>query len=197
MIFDTGRNGDGIVRLMTINPDGSDEQDLRVAGQQPSWAPDNERFVYRGCDFYGNGCGLRLGVAVAVKPWETGNNLLGAVVEDGQAAHPDWSPISDEIVYQSPVSGSWDLYLVSVEGGEPQQLTADGGVEGLPAWSPDGQWIAYVSYDGAIWSLRLISRDGADDRLLFAYDGGLYALPAVAEPYGVRDWLDEQISWSK
>jgi Tol biopolymer transport system component len=198
LIFDTGRDGgDDLIRIMTINPDGSDEGDLRLAGQQPSWAPDNERFVYRGCDFYGNGCGLRLGLAVAVKPWETGHNLLGAVLEDPEASHPDWSPVSDEIVYQSPQSGSWDLYLINADGSNQRALTTAAGLEGLPTWSPDGQWLAYVASDGATWSLRIISREGTADRLLFNYDGGFYALPKVVEPYGPRDWLDEQISWSR
>ena len=197
LIFDTGRNGDDIIRIMTINPDGSNEEELRIAGQQPSWAADNNRFVYRGCDFYGNGCGIRLAQAIAVKPWEAGSNLGPVVVEDSQASHPDWSPVADEIVYQSPSKGSWDLYVIDLDGVNPRQLTTDFGLEGLPAWSPDGQWVAYVAFDGAIWSLRLVSRDGLDERLLFTYDGGFYALPKVVEPYGVRDWLDEQISWSR
>ena len=54
-----------------------------------------------------------------------------------------------------------------------------------------------MAYDGLAWSLRIASRDGRDDRLLFTYDGGFYAIPKVVEPYGARDWLDEQISWSR
>ncbi|MDX1524174.1 MAG: hypothetical protein R3264_21265, partial [Anaerolineae bacterium] len=162
-----------------------------------SWAPDNTRFVYRGCDFYGNECGIRVAQATAAKAWETGNNQLGLVVGDGQASHPDWSPVADEIVYQSPESGSWDLYLVNIDGSNQRRLTTDAGLEGLPVWSPDGQWVAYVSFDGTTWSLRAISRDGQNDRLLFTYDGGIYALPKAIDPYGNRDWLDEQISWSR
>ena len=86
LIFDTARHGDGITRIMTISPDGGNEEDLRIAGQQPSWAPDNKRFVYRGCDFYGNACGLRIGLAVGAKAWETGNNMLGEIVVDSQAS---------------------------------------------------------------------------------------------------------------
>ncbi len=197
LLFDTGRNGDGITRLMSIYTDGSGEEELRIAGQQPSWAPDNERFVYRGCDLNGNGCGLRLGLAIPAKAWEVGHNMLGAVVEDQEASHPDWSPVSDEIVYHSSKNGSWDLYIVNADGSELRQLTDDPGLEGLPVWSPDGQWVAYVAYDGVTWSLRLISRDGQEERLLFTYDGGLYKIPKVVDPYGSRDWLDEQISWSR
>lgn len=197
LLFDTGRNDDGITRLMLIYADSSGEEELRIAGQQPSWAPDGERFAYRGCDLSGNACGIRLGLAFPVKSWEVGNNMLGVVVEDVEASHPDWSPVSDEIVYHSPKNGSWDLYIANADGSGLRRLSDDPGLEGLPAWSPDGQWIAYVSFDGVNWSLRVVSRDGSDDRLIFVYDGGVYKIPKVVDPYGSRDWLDEQISWSR
>ncbi|MBN1217715.1 MAG: PD40 domain-containing protein [Anaerolineae bacterium] len=197
ILFDSGRNGDGIIRLMLINADGSGEEELRLAGQQPSWAPDNQRLVCRGCDLTGNRCGLWLAMAAPVKSWEVGHNLIAPVIEEPEAAQPDWSPMADEIVYQSPVSGSWDLYLINADGSDRRQLTNSPGVEGLPSWSPDGRWIAYVNHDGQNWSLRVISRNGTDDRLIFVYDGGMYALPKAVEPYGQRDWLNEQISWSQ
>jgi hypothetical protein len=71
LLFDTGRNGDDIIRILLINADGSSEEDLRIAGQQPAWAADNDRFVYRGCDVTGNRCGLWLARAIPAKPWET------------------------------------------------------------------------------------------------------------------------------
>lgn len=197
LLFDTGRNGDGIIRILTINADGSGEEDLRIAGEQPSWAPDNDRFVFRGCDVTGNRCGLWLARAIPAKPWETGFNLLGPVIEEPAAAHPDWSPVSEQIVYQSPVSGSWDLYVINADGSGKRQLTTDPAVEGLPAWSPDGQWIAYVSDVGGNWGIWLNRADGSERRQLFAYDGGIYSLPEAGDPYGTRDWLNEQTSWSK
>jgi Tol biopolymer transport system component len=196
ILFDSGRNGDNITRILFFYADGSNEEELQIAGQQPSWAPDNQRFVYRGCDVTGNRCGLWLARATPLKPWEAGANLIGPLLEESEAAQPDWSPVADEIVYQSPISGSWDLYLINANGTNKRQLTTAAGVEGLPAWSPDGQWIAYVSHDGLNWHLRVISRDGAIDRHLFTYDGGFYAIPTAIEPYGPRDWLDEQISWA-
>jgi hypothetical protein len=197
LLFDTGRNGDGIIRILLINADGSGEEDLRIAGQQPSWAPDNARFVYRGCDLTGNRCGLWLARAIPAKPWETGFNMLGPVLEEPEAAHPDWSPVGDQIVYQSSLGGSWDLYVINADGSGKRQLTSDAGIEGLPAWSPDRQWIAYLSDAGGNWGIWLIRADGSERRQLFAYDGGIYKIPKVVEPYFTRDWLDEQISWSK
>ena len=197
ILFDSGRASDGIIRIFATSPDGLREEDLRIAGQFPSWAADNQRFVYRGCDLTGNHCGLWLANATEVASWDAGKNMIGPVLEDSQATHPDWSPVSDEIVYQSPVSGSWDLYLINANGSGQRQLTVNPGIEGLPHWSPDGQWIAYVSFDGQNWSLHITNTEGTDDRLVFTYDGGIYALPQAAEPYGVRDWLDEQISWAQ
>ncbi len=197
VLFDSGRNGDGITRLLFFYADGSGEEELQIAGQQPSWAPDNERLVYRGCDPTGNRCGLWLARAIPLKPWEAGANIIGLLLEEPEAAHPDWSPVADEIVYQSPVSGSWELYLINPDGSNKRQLTNTGASKGLPAWSPDGQWIAYVASDGTAWNLRIINRAGSIDRRLFTYDGGFYALPTAVEPYNARDWLDEQISWSR
>lgn len=197
LLFDTSRNGDGITRILLINADGSDEEDLRIAGQQPSWAPDNERFVYRGCDVSGNRCGLWLAKALPAKPWETGFNLLGPVLQEAAAAHPDWSPVSEQIVYQSPAGGSWDVYTIKADGSGQRQLTDEASIEGLPVWSPDGQWLAYLADAGGTWGIWIMRADGTERQQLFSYDGGSYTLPAIAEPYNVRDWLDEQISWSK
>jgi hypothetical protein len=200
ILFDTGRDPDGIIRIMLVNADGTNERDLRIAGQHPSWASDGQRFVYRGCDLTGNRCGLWLAYAAPVQSWETGNNMIEPVVLDEQAAHPDWSPVSDQVVYQSPKGGSWDLYTVSTSSTAsqmtPQQLTHDPAIEGLPSWSPDGQWIAYLSNAGGNWGIWMIRADGSGRQLLFAFDGGIFT-PRPVEPYGQRDWIDEQISWSK
>jgi TolB protein len=188
LIFDSSRNGDGITRIYTINPDGDAEQDLRLAGQQPSWAPDNNRFVMRACDFTGNRCGLWIADAA-------GNRLQPALEYD-RAAHPDWSPLDEQIVYQSPENGSWDLFVINADGSDKRQLTDGEGIEGLPAWSPDGQWIAYLSNQGGGWQIEIIRADGTNQQLVFPFDGGIFR-PSAVEPYGVRDWIDEQISWSK
>jgi Tol biopolymer transport system component len=73
-------------------------------------------------------------------------------------------------------------------------LTTGPAVEGLPAWEPNGQWVAYLSNEGGNWGIWLIPAGGGPTRQLFAFDGGQFS-PQALEPYGVRDWLDEQISW--
>ncbi|MDM8518866.1 hypothetical protein QUF64_02370 [Anaerolineales bacterium HSG6] len=204
IIFDTARNGDGVTRIMFMyanttgeDPRGPHAEDLRIAGQFPSWAPDNEQFVYRGCDLTGNQCGLWIGQARPVFAADTGTNMLNVVVEGSELTHPDWSPISDQIAYQNPVDGNWDIYVINADGTEPRRLTDDSHTEGLPTWAPDGSWIAYLSDAGGSWSIWIMRSDGTEKQLLFAYDGGNYTPFVAVHPYGSRSWIDEQISWSK
>ncbi len=197
LLFDTARLGDGITRIMALSADGQREDTLRIAGQQPSWAPDNDRFVYRGCDLTGNRCGLWLGRALPVEAWDVGVNMLGPLLQEPEAAHPDWSPLGDEIVFQSPVAGSWDLAVIRADGSGRRPLTSDPASEGLPVWSPDGRWVAYLSDTGGNWGIWLMPADGSAAPVrLFAFDGGSFS-PQAVPPYGSRSWLDEQLSWSR
>jgi Tol biopolymer transport system component len=195
IIFDTARLGDRVHRIMLMNADGTNEVDPYLIGQQPAWGPDGQRFIYRGCDASGNRCGLWTANAVEAKPWDGGKNMIAPVVLDDRAAHPDWSPAADKVVYQSTEAGGWDLFIINLDGSGKQRLTSDAAIEGLPRWSPDGQWIAYLSNSGGNWGIWIIRADGSGQRQLFAFDGGGFS-PAPVEPYGQRDWLDEQISWS-
>ncbi len=204
LLFDTTRNGDGITRIMFMysdttgeNDDDQKAADLRIAGQHPSWANDNDRFVYRGCDVTGNRCGLWLAQALPVEAWDLGINMLGPIIEEPQASQPDWSPVSEQIAYNAPIDGNWDIYSINADGSNQQRLTTDISTEGLPTWSPDGQWLAYLSDSGGSWGIWLMRPDGSDRRLLFAYDGGQYTLPREVSPYGSRNWYDEQLSWSQ
>ena len=59
--------------------------------------------------------------------------------------HPRWSPDGKQILFSSTRSGSQQLWVVGIDGGEAQQVTnistgADNGI-----WSPDGKKIAFVS----------------------------------------------------
>jgi hypothetical protein len=56
---------------------------------------------------------------------------------------PALSPDRTRIVFSSNRGGTYDLYLMDADGGNPRRLTTDPGNEGEPAWTPDGSRIIY------------------------------------------------------
>ncbi len=88
--------------------------------------------------------------------------LLGAEggtprqITDGPYDHgtPVWTPDSKQLVFSANRREDRDdqprnseLYVVSVGGGEPRQLTDRYGPDGSPAVSRNGKWLAWTGYD--------------------------------------------------
>jgi len=59
------------------------------------------------------------------------------------AGQPTWSPDSKQLLFVRPVDGRAQLFLLSLEGGEPIQLTRFKYGTGSPCWSPDGKKIIF------------------------------------------------------
>src|ERR1700756_659283 len=59
------------------------------------------------------------------------------------ALRPAWSPDAKEVVFTTNLTGRFNLWKVSAEGGWPIQLTRSDDYQDHPAWSPDGQFIVY------------------------------------------------------
>jgi dipeptidyl aminopeptidase/acylaminoacyl peptidase len=204
IIFATQRESDRRWRMRTVRPDepsDKDEQDesdkketaigrddrQSLYGEDPSWAPDDWRFVYRGCDPTGNRCGLWV--------MTLDGKVIFPILEDASASDPDWSPNGERIVFRASSGGWWNLWAINADGSGLARLTDDPAVDALPVWSPDGEWIAFLSDLGGNWGIYIMRADGSERRLVFAFDGGSHTPPDRAE-YGPRSWADEQLSWS-
>jgi dipeptidyl aminopeptidase/acylaminoacyl peptidase len=62
--------------------------------------------------------------------------------------HPRWSPDGKHIAFESSRSGSPQIWVIALGGGEARQLTQISTGASSPVWSPDGKYIAFTS---AVW----------------------------------------------
>jgi Tol biopolymer transport system component/predicted Ser/Thr protein kinase len=76
-----------------------------------------------------------------------------------QAFLPYWSPDGKQIAFMGLAPDRhWHIFLMSAEGGSPQQLTSGERDEGNPSWSPDGTSLAYAEQYGPVHVLNLGTR---------------------------------------
>ncbi len=66
-------------------------------------------------------------------------------VTDPRDGYPDISPDGKYIVFQSNRSGTWQLWLVEMDGSVLRRLTQTDANDTMPVWSPDGSKIMFVS----------------------------------------------------
>ena len=77
-------------------------------------------------------------------------------------------------------AGSYDLYLMDADGGNPRRLTTDPGNEGEPIWTPDGSRIVYTATPkGGQPQLHALRPDGNPAQALTAGPGGNHS-PTVS-----------------
>jgi len=88
-------------------------------------------------------------------------NLTRLTFAEGLQTHATWSPDGRSIAYTSDQAGNYDIWVQSVGGGDPVQLTRSPAQDTEPSWSPDGRSIVFRS-----------ERDG----------GGLFVIPALGGP---------------
>ncbi len=74
-----------------------------------------------------------------------------------QCGLPRWSPDGRQVAFSAETPGqSWKTYVVSAEGGAPEQLLPGPGEELDPSWSPDGHSIVF---GGDVLSVRASQED--------------------------------------
>jgi TolB protein len=57
-----------------------------------------------------------------------------------------WSPDGKTLAFVGRRDGEWDIYTISVGGGEERRLTTCRGLDDGPDYAPDGQFIYYNSF---------------------------------------------------
>ncbi|HYN69662.1 MAG TPA: hypothetical protein VEX41_05585 [Candidatus Eisenbacteria bacterium] len=145
--------------IWLVRPDGAGARQLTGAGQNAqaaSWSPDSQALAF----IAGAGEATDIHVATVTEAGLAGDRTLAA--DPANDWGPAWSPDGSRIAFTSNRSGNEEIWIVGVDGSEPNRLTDDPGGDWVPAWSPDGARIAFVSDRGGdveVWSM---AADGTD-----------------------------------
>ncbi len=99
-------------------------------------------------------------------PIEGGTPQL--VTQNGPSYWHGWSPDGQRLCYVAGRENSADfnIYSISVDGGEEQQLTSTPGLDDGPEYSPDGESIYYNSYQTGMMQIWRMNVDGSEQTQL-------------------------------
>jgi DNA-binding winged helix-turn-helix (wHTH) protein/Tol biopolymer transport system component len=102
-------------------------------------------------------------------------NLTRLTYGAGLQTDVSWSPDGRRVAYAWNRDGNFDIWVQSIDGGDPMRVTSSSADETQPAWSPDGQ--------------RLVLRSEDDGGGLFTVDFKGGPVRRIA-PYGRRPaWM--------
>ena len=70
------------------------------------------------------------------------------------AFYPSISPDGETVYFSSRHSGGYEIYSISVHGGDAEKLTNNIGSLYAPELSPDGEWIIFTNHGNGLWLMR-------------------------------------------
>ncbi len=144
------------VHIVAAN--GGDPIKLVDGSMQPSWSPDSQRLVFKGCE--GPTCGLYL-----MNIDGSGKVRLTTTADD---AMPAWSPDGKKVAFACKAIGeTWDVCTVNIDGSDRKSLTANNPENDVnPAWLPDSSGIVFLSARQSKWEIWVMDADGSGQRKL-------------------------------
>jgi len=82
-------------------------------------------------------------------------------------SYPTWTPDGGQILYESAVTGNWEIWMMDREGlqdagGDLQRLTSNQHLDRTPSLSPDGRSIVFISDRDGDYEVFRMNRDGTD-----------------------------------
>jgi serine/threonine protein kinase len=145
------------------------------------WSDDN-RLIFQGCaDWLGQSgeCGIWAADAATLEPVRlTSNGGLPTDAKNGL------------LTYMLAEDGDWEIYLLSLSGGEPVKLTDNTSQDGLAAIAPDGQSLAYVSDESGNWAVWTVTLSDRQKQKWFDLDPQRGTID-------VNSWSEERMSWTQ
>jgi serine/threonine protein kinase len=154
---------------------------VKIVGNNIIWSDDN-RLVFQGCADWleqAGECGIWATNADAVDPVRlTSTSGLPLDAKNGL------------LTYMLAEDGDWDIYLVSLAGGQPLKLTNNNSQDGLAAIAPDGQSVAYVSNESGNWAVWTVTLSDNQKQKWFDLDPQRGTID-------LNMWAEERMSWTQ
>jgi Tol biopolymer transport system component len=97
---------------------------------------------------------------IYILPFEGGGPVL--VTENGPSYLHGWSPDGKRLAYCAERGGQYDIYTISVNGGQESQLTSLPGLDDGPEYSPSGQHIWFNSTRSGLMQIWRMDADGSN-----------------------------------
>lgn len=122
--------------------------------------------INSGADFYPGDNNIMLtlsqnGQADIFKMTADGNTISPITKGPSGAMNvePAISPDGSQIAFSSDRSGKPMIYIMNIDGSNPQRITFAGKYNATPSWSPDGKQIAFAGYDSGHFDIFVVNRD--------------------------------------
>ena len=170
-IFVLNADGSGLKQLTdtTLWPQASGphtEENARTWGNgEPTWSRDGSKILF---STNRDGDGSKPFFYTMKADGSQQNKLNWPF--DTEGAEPDWSPVTNQIVFARGSAAKCDIWVM--DGGSPfpgltaRQITKDIDNNRSPVWSPDGRQIAFVSDKYGNDDIFIMDADGSNVRRL-------------------------------
>ena len=96
------------------------------------------------------------------------------VTEKGPSYLHGWSPDGERLAYCAEQNGQYDIYTISVNGGEETQLTNQPGLDDGPEYSPDGKHIWFNSTRTGLMQVWRMAVDGSEQTHIVQEDANCW-----------------------
>ncbi|TAM98109.1 MAG: transporter [Chitinophagaceae bacterium] len=96
---------------------------------------------------------------IYIVPFKGGTPRL--ITPNGPSYLHGWSPDGTTLSYCAERSGNFDVYTISVKGGQEMRLTDAPGLDDGPEYSPDGKYIWFNSVRTGVMQIWRMNADGS------------------------------------
>jgi WD40 repeat protein len=168
-------------KLLIIDTQTGEKQELGVTGAGPSYSPDGARIAYSGDFKHGGGWynGIPMSGSIFTLDLAPGSKPVRVSPSEEDAVKPRWSPDGSRVVY---VANTSRVCAAHADGTEHRVVyDSNGGTITKTSWSPDGNALFVVAEDSKrVTRTMLVGGDGSGVMKILGEPGKDTKLPADA-----------------